>query len=70
MHHKAGLHEAALEDARAEASLITKSQNKYEDILKAKRDELRKKRGALEVSTSEEGGASQKNHVSYRSKIH
>ena len=64
------LPEAALGDAKAQAALLTKSQTKYEDVLKAKRDELRKKRGALEVTTSEEGGASQKNHVSYRSKVH
>lgn len=68
--NRAGIHEAELENVKEQAALISKSQNKYEDILKAKRDELRRKRGALEITTSDEGAASQKNHVSYRSRVH
>ena len=35
-------------DQDQEAQLLSASQHKYDDILKAKRDEIRKKRGALE----------------------
>ena len=66
-------------DPEQEAQLLSVSQNKYEDILRAKREELKKKRGALEVNAdldidpnfkAPRHPRSGSNHVSYKSKIH
>ena len=68
-------------DPDQEAQLLSVSQNKYEDILRAKREELKKKRGALELNNNEEldidpnfqaprHPRSGSNHVSYKSKVH
>ena len=63
-------------DPDAEAHLLSVSQNKYDDILKAKREELKKKRGALELNndlepdqdfTAQKHPRSGSNVVSYRS---
>ena len=66
-------------DPESEAQLLSVSQNKYEDILRAKREELRKKRGALELNNdldidpdfiAPRHPRSGSNHVSYKSKLH
>ena len=68
-------------DPESEAQLLTVSQNKYDDILKAKRGELKKKRGALELNNDLDidpnfrapkhpRSGNNSNNVPYRSKVH
>ena len=72
---------ANMEKYKEEARQLTNSQNKYDDILKKKRAELRAKQGALGISSDldidpdfraprqhpRSGGS---NAVSYKSRLH